>query len=586
MRSAFLAWMGCGLLLSGCTTFLETSKPATGISKGFSYELPRLAYDAEVKRTLTRCPDSADQQIRFDVTATAANRLGPGEVVVVDYMAAANGLKTTDFGMTKHPNGMLKTVNLTIDERTADFIKEGVKAAVGIGKIAIGLPGGGAVAANPKYDGPVAYLRCSGAARTSLLALPGLKAKIKPAEEASKEAAKAYEELLTASKNGKPAPAKDLAAAAKLARDKADVLEKAKKAHDEETAKLVLLHRLPLDLPDGGRDEILKLEAARDAKPQPASLFEIYYPTTPGRHFLIPLTATLQPDVAKATPVGYPAGDAAIETDLAKLAAANYTTILSQLGLANVAVSAYPLGASKAADDLPNSESCAKDAGGCGVLYRTAASGRMRICSGASGDPATAIAACRARITGDPAILFHEERLVPQFGQLMSLPLKNGPFMNNTLAASFTEDGRVTDFSYKKPTAEAVAALASVNEGIGGVTELITYKNGRELQRLKDKKAVLDQQLANKDVTDKLTTSELEALKDQKDLVEQQILLADANARAQPKPAEVTQTENEVLLLDARINKAKKDLELKKLLKEIEDLDKPKDEEEDDDGGA
>lgn len=584
MRLALTTWIGCGLLLSGCTTFLETSKPSTGISKGYSYELPRLAYDAEVKRTLTRCPDGADQQIRFDVTATAASRLTPGEVVVVDYMAAANGMKTTDFGMTKHPNGMLKSVNLTVDDRTADVVKEGVKAVVGIGKIAIGLPGGGAVASG-KYDGPVAYLRCSTAARKSLLSLPELKAKIKPAEDASKEAAKAYDDLLTASKTGKPATAEKLAALAKSARDKADALEKTKKAHDDEAAKLVLLHRVSLDLPDAGRNEILTLDAARDAKPQPAALFEVYYPTTPGRHFLIPLSSSLKPDVAKGVPVGYPsgtAGDQAAEADRAKLEAVNYDNLLSQLGLANVAATAYALGKMNEAGDLPGADVCAKDSADCGVLYRTAAPGRMRLCSGASGVAATAFATCQGRITGDPAILYHEEKLVPQFGRLMSLPLKNGPFTNNTLAAQFTEDGRVMDFSYKKPTAEAVAALASVNEGIGGVTQLITYSNGRELQRLTDKKAILDAQLANQEVTDKLTTSELEALKEQKDLVEQQILLVDANTRALPKPSEITQIDNEVLLMDAQIRKAKKELELKKALKEITDLDKSEDADETD----
>lgn len=404
--------LAAAVLLSGCTTTLKTAQPADGISRGYSYELPRIGYDAEIKRTLTRCPDAAGQEIRFDVAATGAARYTPGEVVLIDYMALGGAMKTSDLALTKHPNGMLKSINLTIDDRTGAVIGEGVKAAVGIAKIAIGLPGGGAVSAGGKaYDGTEAYLRCSEAARTSLHKLPELKTAIKVAETKSKQAAKAYDDLLTASKQGKPAAAGKLAGLAAAARDAQEGLDKAKKDNDEEAAKLLLLHRVSIDIDDDGASEIYRLEMARDAKPQPSGLFEVYYPFDAKHHFVVPLTADLKPDFARAVPKGY-AGDAAgkaqVETDRAKMAADSFANLLVQLGQANVALSINRLGGDATAATLPKASTCDPSKADCGILYRTRSLGRIRLCTGAAG-PANAkdmlVANCRGRVAGDPCRL-------------------------------------------------------------------------------------------------------------------------------------------------------------------------------------
>ncbi len=588
MRKSTASWLLAGIALGGCTTALKTSAPAEGISQGFSYQLPRVAYDIEVRRVLSACPEFAGQEVRFDVSASAAPRTMPGEVVVVNYLEADSWTKTTDFTLKNHSNGMLKSINATVNDHTADIVKEGVKAAVGVGKIAIGLPGGGGVSTPQSYDGTETYLRCAGPAREMLLGLPGMKTAIKAAEAASKAASKALADLEAASKTGKPAPAKDLAELTKAAREKADALEKAKKSYDDALASLTVIHRTTLDIPENGAEAVLQLRHAVDGKVKPGSLLEIYKPTTTGQHFLIPLDSTLKPDIQAAVPENYPGGQKGgemIEAERARQAkeiadaAANQSPsrldeTLGQIGNADVTMVASNLAGGSAPKGLDASASCVDDPKSCGVLYRTRALGRMRICVGSGTGAANA---CISRVNGDPSILFSEERAIPQFGKLMSLPLVNGPFTNNVLTAEFTEDGLITEFSYKKPNAEGQAAAASFNELVTGASEIITYRNGRELRELKEKKELYEAQLAADGAQGKLTPTELQQLKNRKELIEAQIALAEAEKRSQPQqPSEVTKVNNETSLYEAQLARTLKILELRKAQKALADLEKPK----------
>lgn len=55
-------------------------------------------------------------------------------------------------------------------------------------------------------------------------------------------------------------------------------------------------------------------------------------------------------------------------------------------------------------------------------------------------------------------VLLSSQVDVPQFGALATLPLKNGPFQNNSISASFSENGALTKVTYKSNAAAAKAA--------------------------------------------------------------------------------------------------------------------------------
>lgn len=575
--------LGCSMLtvsLAACTTSLRTGVASPGVTKGYSYQLPHVAYDAEITRVLTHCPDADDPALRFDVTASAASRVAPGETIVINYVDLADGMKTSDIAFSNHANGMLKSVNVQVNDRTADVIKEGVKAAVGIGKIAIGLPGITAVADDgSKISGP--YLRCTAATRKTLDSLPQLRQALKKAEEDSKAASKALADL-EASHPESPrseAVAGQISAAISTSRKASAAVDDAREELAKAVGSLTLVARHAIE-PAAPKVEITsRLLDARDGKVKPASLFEIFVPVLGGKEVYVPLDPQLEPDPANATYKGWQdteAGRSEAAGNIAALATkqglATLRETLTVIPVSDVYVSAAPMQRVEADPPVATATACGGSSAECGIIYRSPAPGRLRICWRPDGRAVT-FDDCRAAMPADKMVLFTEDRSIPQFGRLMALPFKNGPFMNNTLTAQFAEDGRITDFAYKKPTSEVQSGLAGLNDVIGGATSLIGYANGAELRRLQEKKALNEALLGEKESREKLTPTQVQALQKEVELIDAQIGLQAAQLRQQP--SQVTAIDNETLLLDAELKRAKKRLELKKALDELEAGDAP-----------
>ena len=180
---------------------------------------------------------------------------------------------------------------------------------------------------------------------------------------------------------------------------------------------------------------------------------------------------------------------------------------------------------------VPASDCLAGKGPVCGILYRTMAPARVHICrvdTQADVDPVKAL--CRAKMSDDPALLFAEDRSIPQLGQLASLPFRNGAFQNNTL------------------TAECVAIGKALNNGIDGASSIIAYGTGRELRSLQSQKAIADAQAA-------LATSQ-------------------ASATA-AQPTEVTKIDNATKLIQARKSQIEAEIALRQKQAELDALKGP-----------
>ena len=114
---------------------------------GLPYALPMLQYTMKVKRVLDGCPkeftikigskasDSVtlfDPALKFGIKLEATPGYVPGERYVVDYDALSSVLKTSSFVIETTPNGLLDSVNVAAEDKTADVIKETVGAALSI----------------------------------------------------------------------------------------------------------------------------------------------------------------------------------------------------------------------------------------------------------------------------------------------------------------------------------------------------------------------------------------------------------------------------------------------------------------------
>ncbi len=184
------------LALSACTTHLQSgrTKPAN-IPQGVVYHLPHMLYDVDATREIIACPARPGDLVGFKMTAKATPRIVAGEPLVIAYEDLASITKTSDIAIDLFPNGTLKSVNFTVDDRTADVASEVFKSAVSIGKIAFGLPPGIGTSDRAAVS---AYLACSPRTEKGLAGLPDLRRNLRDAEGDLKTATKALADYLAA----------------------------------------------------------------------------------------------------------------------------------------------------------------------------------------------------------------------------------------------------------------------------------------------------------------------------------------------------------------------------------------------------
>ncbi|MGY2169054.1 hypothetical protein [Pseudomonas gingeri] len=599
--STVIAVAAC-IVTAGCTTFLQSRKPAeTGITQGAIYHLPELHYDVEVKRTLTRCPELPDQhhpqpagKIEFQVSATATPRTVAGPEVVIDYESLSAFTKTTDFSLERYPSGILKSFNATVDDRTADVAQQAFKAIVSVGKIAIGLPNFSGVSEGgaPTYY----FLACSAEARDTLGAIPDLRKSVRSQDAELKKATKALADFEAAHPES-PREAGVEAQAAAYRRSKLQAQE-ALEAANEELAKslseITVISRFTYvpGQSSPGQNVLASQRKARfqacagqpksppPVEPEVNGIYssladEVVGTTSPesivqlralhidknqnGRWLIHTLGPDLMLDcddsiVSKARwsdANGKPKSED-VEDAIASARAtwaAGYGNALKEieettkrLQVTGVLVTTHSLSPAHTSIIPGASEQCvATGDRQCGILYRTKMPGRLRICRFISeGEDIANPEQCHGLSSSDPAVLFTDERSIPQLGHLASLGLRNGPFTNNELSASFSEDGTLIKMGYKKPRAEAVALGETINAGIDSVTALKLYSNGKELRDLGDQKALNDAQVALLNSQKALVQPrEITSLENQAGLVKAQSALIDAQIQLRKKQAEL-----------------------------------------------
>lgn len=529
---------------SACTTHLQSSSiPTDGkIPQGYSYQLPHLDYSVEISRALISCPDDTSKTISFNITATAVGNVRAGEVVILDYANLAKGSKTSDIHFFNYPSGVLKSVNMTVEDKSADIAKELFRSVVSVGKIVIGLPSGGAAAAGAEATPSGPFLACNEDLTKKVASLPGLRAELKETEKQAKAAAKAASDYEADHKETDRAPdvVAEAARLAMLKRQWLEAQEAATKALGETVADTTFITRT--NFAPEGNGQISTLSVAIFGKAKPNRAFEVRVPVDQGM-LIIPLgkDLTFYARGAYYSDRSDPAG-AAREANL-RIVRPGFQLVLSQLENAGVVIVAKPLDKMPAkTNDLETKPRiCGSTDEPCGVLYRTRAQARMRVCGGGDAPPPDEDT-CWSLMASNKLVLFSDERPIPQLGKMISLPFKNGIFTNNTLTAAFSEDGGLTEFAYKKPVAEGLAAASTLNEGLGAGTQLISYERGRDLAKLQEAKVLTDAELAAR-------TSML-AL----------------------QPSQVTEEENKVNLLEAQRKRIRQEIEVIKAQRELDAL--------------
>jgi hypothetical protein len=133
------------LAFASCTTTLRSSKAPNANAGGIVYYLPTSGFELAVKFRITSCSKLPSNLFSLDYEV-----LNPeikqrfiqdgSEVHVIEYPALNDTLKTTTANIALYPNGMLKSLNADIDDRTAQVVNSLGGAAVNLAK-AVGVGG-------------------------------------------------------------------------------------------------------------------------------------------------------------------------------------------------------------------------------------------------------------------------------------------------------------------------------------------------------------------------------------------------------------------------------------------------------------
>lgn len=140
------------VLLSGCVGKLAIT-PNRTVSEldmarqGTSYALPKIQYDVKLTRTLAECPGefvnndpAKPTALKFAVSATAALTYVAGESYDIDYSKLPGWMRTASFDMKLYPNGTLKSLGASAEDRTAETIGGLVKTALSVATVLAAAP--------------------------------------------------------------------------------------------------------------------------------------------------------------------------------------------------------------------------------------------------------------------------------------------------------------------------------------------------------------------------------------------------------------------------------------------------------------
>jgi hypothetical protein len=168
------------LFLSGCTTTLEVydlsrieeePKPF-----GVLYNLPETEFQVEVVRTLVECnlKKTYSQPIKLDVKWQSSVSVkieypsDPKEAYLISYLSLNKVFKKSSLSITQHSNGMLKSINADIEDRTAAVSANIIKGAINVAKLVLGVP---SMPFNKTESLPTTSQGCNQNVRTALSVL-------------------------------------------------------------------------------------------------------------------------------------------------------------------------------------------------------------------------------------------------------------------------------------------------------------------------------------------------------------------------------------------------------------------------------
>lgn len=443
------------LVTAGCSTQLvavRVKNPDTIPPAGAPYNLTFTQWDITVTRRLV-CEDEPGNDgkskptldLKYSFEATPKEVRDPQREYVIDFLALRAIMKTTSITIDYHPNGALKSVNATADDKAADVVTGVAQAAAKLAASPAPKEDAtdGEATARPDGDAPkVAPPQCEKG--------KGVVGKVKGLEE---RLASATDRLQLAT------------AEVQRLTEMATAMGRAwsDKERKELSKQIGEAHRLRGDLVSLQKQlkEALASITYTDGVTWPAKATD-----SADKNSGVQLLAALTPQQLKSWEVGAPGKNSPA---WAAKVHANNTPVWVRL---------------LAASSIGKVDSCVggecRDDSVQGLKYRMPAPGTLSFCRSEGCDPK------------QPADVLHSrEGLVSQLGPVLTLPLKNYPFMKQTISATFDDAGRPLTLGYTEEAAavNAVNALGALSDQLAKAREAKKPKS--ELEKIKEQTELL-----------------------------------------------------------------------------------------------
>lgn len=513
-------------LFSACTTTL-TSIPVTReakVAKGVVYTLPKQVFDIEARFLVTACSRSdATTDLKYRLAgASITPKLVPdaAETYSFRYEDLSSAMKVTAASVLWHPNGMLKSVNADVDDRSSQVIssvaattlKLYTASVVPFAGLSVGLT-------DTTKCGPFIDDLLTEKTKLESTSIPSARR----ADEALTKARKAHSEVRV-----KLLVAREQLDAAKKIDDKSEVARLTGVVREFEAQEKVAKEAL-------GKDQLLLPALEEQMSNVTNSLTAVV--NVVGWDVLDSSAATPRGDKTEyctdvqALQQGYWSELVAKAKDQV-----THKPLSSKYFLANacVLVSNLAPGPAASAPNVGAAPSVAPaNAAPVGLYYRQPSVGAVYV-----------------KDSNDPDRRFYASGLVtlPQFGTKAVLSLENQVFDKNSVKVQFNEDGSLSQFAFEQQS-QGERLAASAESVSGTVLELMKLRAEAATAKAK----------AQDDAAKKEQQKQIDALDHQIALAGKRATLETAQAPAKDD-------------LDKQKELLKKQIELEELRQQYEEL--------------
>ena len=456
----YIYYVLISMILFGCRSleteklieFSEQTEPA-----GVLYSLPMTKLDLAASWRVTKCgPDGVT--IKSSLKVTPGQIPDPNEVRVLDYRDLGGLTSTSSLKIELTEDGMLKGINASRDDKTAEIVTSFVGSAVKIAALASGIPTFPAA-------GEVFAIIPAAPTQTRVICRPATKAAV--------ESVKLHQKSVAAA-------TQTLAASTVRVSNAATVVAGTKKPTKDARRELEVAIAENLSLQSNLAKAQKRLQAILGSLTVSASTGWAGAGTLKSAESSLTDRTTIKLPKSKISKL-------LVEGEVPKKDNKGPQTLTSLASDNGQVVEIYAISkltATACKNKCEVEKTTKKQEADGGIAYRFSAPGHVFGCLKRHFDEKTSCAN-----VGKGKKLFDKTISIAQLGRIAVLPLDTGAFQSNTLDVSFSKTGQPTSITFKDESVELQKVAGILESAVEQVTAFRDARRNADLEAIKRRTA-------------------------------------------------------------------------------------------------